>query len=134
MQRHLAAGNSGNRSKGTALLLSTSNIFSSSHFEIGRSKHFFSTQFSPGATYLKLGKVADEVQPILSNFLYGTMWVMVLPRMQFFSIIIIILNLSVIVVSRSCTRRKTNWRQKFFSPVPKTLHRHACDACDKFQV
>ena len=73
MQRHLAAANSSGRSKGTALLLSTSNICSSSHFAIGLSKQFISTQISLGATYLKLGKVADEVPPILSNFLCGTM-------------------------------------------------------------
>ena len=76
MQRHLAAANSGVRSQGTALLLSTSNICASSHFAIGQSKQFLSTQISLGATNLKLGKVADEVPPILSNFLCGTMCTM----------------------------------------------------------
>ena len=70
MQRHLAAANSVGQSCVTALLLSVSR----SHFEIGRSKQFLSTQTSLGATSIKLGKVADRVLPILSNFLCGTMW------------------------------------------------------------
>ena len=73
MLRYLAAANSDGRSKGPALLLSTSNICFSSHFAIEQSKQFLLTQISLGATYLKLGKVADEVPPILSNFLCGTM-------------------------------------------------------------
>ena len=51
------------------------------------------------------------------------------------------LNLTLIVVARSCTQRKTNSRQKlrmfknlFLPQLQKNLHRHACDACDKFQV
>ena len=41
-----------------------------------QSKQFLSTQVSLGATYFKQGKGADEVPPILSNFLCGTMWFM----------------------------------------------------------
>ena len=45
--------------------------------------------------------------------IYLTMvMVMVLPRMPIVLVIIIILNLTVIVVSRTCTQRKTNLRQK----------------------
>ena len=45
--------------------------------------------------------------------IYLTMgMVMVLPRMPIVLVIIIILNLTVIAVSRTCTQRKTNLRQK----------------------
>ena len=40
----------------------------------------------------------------------------------------IFLNLTVIVVSMSCKKMQQKWL------MLKILHRHACDACDKFQV
>ena len=74
MPRNIVAANIGGQSLGTALLFSTSNNCSSSHFARGRSIKFLWTQISLEAIYQKLGKVTEEVPPILSNFLCGTMW------------------------------------------------------------